>query len=223
MSLLSNPSDPCLSADMTFGIELEFIVAFPKNFFNPEDAIAAISRALVAAGIDSTGHEKYDEDAEIFSNKPEFSQWTVKREFGLFLSDTERAILNHRETSTLGVEISSRKLSYAEDWKAEVQTVLMVLYNFNRSGVKLITNATTGFHIHVGFGDGSVPLRTAKSVLQLCTAPISMPDCHGTSKTTRSPTLAPTFSTGLSPSKKPNRTNNWVPSSRTSVPLTSIW
>jgi hypothetical protein len=170
MSLLSNPSDPCLSADMTFGIELEFIVAFPKNFFNPEDAIAAISRALVAAGIDSTGHEKYDEDAEIFSNKPEFSQWTVKREFGLFLSDTERAILNHRETSTLGVEISSRKLSYAEDWKAEVQTVLMVLYNFNRSGVKLITNATTGFHIHVGFGDGSVPLRTAKSVLQLCTA-----------------------------------------------------
>ena len=63
MSLLSNPSDSCLSADMTFGIELEFIVAFPKNYFNPEDAIAAISRALVAAGIDSTGHEKYNEDA----------------------------------------------------------------------------------------------------------------------------------------------------------------
>jgi hypothetical protein len=47
MSLLSNPSDSCLSADMTFGIELEFIVASPKNFFNPEDVIAAISRALV--------------------------------------------------------------------------------------------------------------------------------------------------------------------------------
>jgi hypothetical protein len=170
MSLFPNPSASCHSTGMTFGIELEFIVAFPKDFFNPEDAIAAISQALVAAGIDSTGHERWDEDAEIFNSRPEFSQCVVKFEGGLFLSDAEQAFINPRETRTLGVEVSSRKLSYAENWKPELQAVLMVLYNFNQNGIKLITNATTGLHVHVGFGDYNVPLRTAKNVLQFCTA-----------------------------------------------------
>jgi hypothetical protein len=170
MSLLPNPSAPSLSNSMTFGIELEFIVVAPNNYFQPEDAIAAIYRALVAAGIDSTGHERYDEDADIFGSGPEFSQWVVQSEGGLFLSDTEAADINLFETRTHGVEISSRKFSFAEDWKAELETVLGVLYSFSQSGCKLITDATTGFHIHVGFGHEIVPLCTAKSVLQFCTA-----------------------------------------------------
>lgn len=36
-------------------------------------------------------------------------------------------------------------------------------------GVRFVTNATTGFHIHIGFGTEIMPLGTAKSVLQLCT------------------------------------------------------
>jgi hypothetical protein len=97
---------------MTFGIELEFIVAFPDNYFNfTEDAISAISRALVAAGIDSAGHECYDVDAEIFCNKPEFSQWTVKRELGLFLSDSEQAFINPHETRKHAVLKSPRASS----------------------------------------------------------------------------------------------------------------
>jgi len=170
MSLLPNPSAPCLSKSMTFGIELEIIVVSPKNYFKPEDAIVAISRALVAAGIDSTGHERFDEDAEIFNSKPEFSQWVVQFEGDLFLSETEEAMINVFHTRTQGVEISSRKFNFAEDWKAELETVFKVLYRFSQSGCKLITNATTGFHIHVGFGNENVEFRTAKSVLQLCTA-----------------------------------------------------
>jgi hypothetical protein len=175
MSSLPNLSstDNSVRAGMTFGIELEFIVAFPDNYFNfTEDAISAISRALVAAGIDSTGHECYDVDAVIFCNKPEFSQWTVKRELGLFLSDSEQAFINPRETRTCGVEISSRKFSFAdiEDWKKELKAVLVVLYEFSQSGIKILTNATTGFHVHIGFGDETVSLRTAKGVLQFCTA-----------------------------------------------------
>lgn len=167
---LFNPSAPSLSDSMTFGIELEFLVVSPNNYFKPIDAVAAISRALVTAGIDSTGHERYDEDAEIFNKRPEFSQWVVQSEGGLFLSATEEAVVDLRQTRTHGVEISSRKFTFAEDWKAELQTVLRVLYGFSQSGCKLITNATTGFHIHVGFGNENVPLRTAKGVLQLCTA-----------------------------------------------------
>jgi hypothetical protein len=175
MSSLPNTSSTSnsVSAGMTFGIELEFIVAFPDNYFNfTEDAISAISRALVAAGKDSTGHECYDVDAEIFCNKPELSQWTVKRELGLFLSDSEQAFINPHETRTCGVEISSRKFSFAdmEDWKKELKAVLVVLYEFSQSGIKILTNATTGFHVHIGFGDETVPLRTAKGVLQFCTA-----------------------------------------------------
>ena len=74
---LFNPSAPSLSDSMTFGIELEFLVVSPNNYFQPIDAIAAISRALVTAGMDFTGHERYDDyddDVEIFNNRPEFSQ-----------------------------------------------------------------------------------------------------------------------------------------------------
>jgi hypothetical protein len=87
-----------------------------------------------------------------------------------FLPDTEAAEINLFETRTHGVEISSRKFYLAEDWKAELETVLGIHYSFSQSGCKLITNATTGFHIQVGFGQEIVPLRTAKSVLQFCTA-----------------------------------------------------
>jgi hypothetical protein len=87
-----------------------------------------------------------------------------------FLPDTEAAEINLFETRTHGVEISSRKFYFAEDWKAELETVLGIHYSFSQSGCKLITNATTGFHIQVGFGQEIVPLRTAKSVLQFCTA-----------------------------------------------------
>lgn len=168
--MATNPSSLHLSRGMTFGIELEFIVASPSGFFWPEDAVAAISRALMAAGVDSTGHERFDKDAEIFNQRPEFSQWVVQSEGGLCLSDAEEEQLHSIFFTTYAVEISSRKLSFAEDWQPELEAVLGVLRDLNQRGCKLITNATTGFHMHVGFGNEIVPLKTAKSVLQFCTA-----------------------------------------------------
>ena len=175
---MANPSAPILSNGMTFGIELEFMVVCPVDFFKPQDAIAAISRALVANGIDSTGHEWHDSDDdssatvedEIFTGKPEYSQWIVQSEAGLFLSEKEEATIPNNRFEIHCIEISSRKFEFAENWRPEVENVLRVLRSFNECECRFITNSTTGFHIHIGFGNDLVPLRTTKNILQFCTA-----------------------------------------------------
>lgn len=48
--------------------------------------------------------------------------------------------------------------------------MLSVFKDLQKRGVRFITNSTTGFHVHVGLGDTVMPLRTAKSVLELCVA-----------------------------------------------------
>jgi len=47
--------------------------------------------------------------------------------------------------------------------------VLSAFQDLRDRGVRFVTGASTGFHIHIGFGLEIMPLRTAKSVLQLCT------------------------------------------------------
>lgn len=166
---------------VTFGIELEFIAVFPREFFldfieegdNP-DAVTGISRALSADGIPSTGHESLEDDEEINSNAESYSMWNVAEEGGLRLSDSERIAWRLEVASTEcrieSVEVSSRKLRISEDWQSEVARVLQNLKDLADAGCRFITNASTGLHVHIALGDQRMPLRTVKNVLQLCTA-----------------------------------------------------
>jgi hypothetical protein len=164
---------------MTFGFELECIAAYPMELFEDDDrnaqgdAITALSLAFMDRGIKSTGHENIDdEECWDLNSEPSYSRYCVKDEGGLYLSAKEREALPSQLMDHMiqPLEVSSRLLSFASGtWREELETVLSAFDDLRAKGVRFITNASTGFHIHVGFGSEIMPLRTAKSVLQLCT------------------------------------------------------
>ena len=164
---------------MTFGIELECIAVYPMELFenderNPQgDAIAALSLACLDKGIKSTGHEDEDYEEELDpSSDTSYSRWSFRNEGGLDLSKTEREALPTQlmDHNIQPLEVSSRLLNFeCDDWKKELITVLEAFSDLSKRGVRFVTNATTGFHVHIGFGSEIMPLRTAKSVLELCT------------------------------------------------------
>lgn len=138
----------------------------------PGDAISTLAQGILDQGIYSTGWETLDDDEPIECGT-EYSRWSVKDEGGLHISPTElQALEKHSHGVKFhpqSLEVSSRILDFEANWEDEIRTVLSVFRALSDRGVRFITNSTTGFHIHVGFWDQGVPLRTAKSVLQFCT------------------------------------------------------
>jgi hypothetical protein len=164
---------------MTFGFELECIAVYPMELFEDDDrnaqgdTITALSLAFMDRGIKSTGHENIDdEECWDLNFESSYSRYCVKDEGGLYLSTKEREVLPSQLMDHMiqPLEVSSRLLSFESGtWKEELATVLGAFDDLRAKGVRFITNSSTGFHIHVGFGSEIMPLRTAKSVLQLCT------------------------------------------------------
>jgi len=158
---------------MTFGIELECIAVYPMELFEGLDAISALSLACLDRGLKSTGHEDPEDDEEVLNlDEPSYSRWTFKDEGGLHLSKQERETLpaDLMDHMIQPLEVSSRLFSFeTDDWKAEIAAVLGAFQELRDRGVVFVLNSSTGFHIHIGFGSEIMPLRTAKSVLQLCT------------------------------------------------------
>jgi len=168
---------PTVDPNQTFGIELEFLclrpailpdVLFPADADPELQTIAyAVHKSLVYNGVLSS-----DPDPEnIFTNdgEPSYTRWSVDSDV-LVLSAAEEALLPAGWVAE-SVELSSRKMWYhQQDWKAEVSAVLKALRDVEAFGVRFITNASTGFHVHVGYGDRKVGLQTAKNVFQIATA-----------------------------------------------------
>lgn len=166
---------------MTFGIELEFMAVYPPPFFHDlvqeddtSDAITALSRAFFDAGVPSCGHESLEDDDDINMDEDNYTKWSVKDEGGLELSEREQAVMNEHELNTenmvQAIEISSRRFTFAENWQAELKAVLSVFEHFRQLGVHFITNRSTGFHLHIGFGGARMKIGTVKNVFQLCAA-----------------------------------------------------
>lgn len=122
----------------------------------------------------TSGHEDIEDEEEWHLNaEPSYSKWCFKDEGGLKLSAEEREALpaDLIDYMIQPLEVSSRLMSFeGDDWQAEIAAVLSAFQGLRDRGVRFITSATTGFHIHIGFGSEIMPLRTAKSILQLCTA-----------------------------------------------------
>jgi hypothetical protein len=164
---------------MTFGVELECIAVYPKGLFANDkgnhhgDAMAALSLGCLAKGVQSTGHEHVDDDDEGYVPDCPYSCWNFQDEGGLELSAKELETLGSNagdEFTIQPLEVSSRRLNFNEDdWQQEIKIVLSVFDDLQARGVRFVTNSTTGFHLHVGFSDEVMPLRTAKNVLELCT------------------------------------------------------
>ena len=165
-------------SNLTFGIELEFISLRTDTLFysdhEPVERYEDISvgnciwKALNEKGIPAVGWESLDDDMQ--DDAPSHSRWRVETD-SLQLSEDEEDLLPG-DGETEAIEISSRKFRFfSDDWRGELRAVLQVLRDVENRGCRFITNASTGFHIHIGRDGGEfVPLRVAKNVFQLCTA-----------------------------------------------------
>lgn len=184
MAPQSNASD-----GMTLGIDFEVIVVSPARFFfnlaadpgatysrrNLNYLLDTISKDLTARGIDGSGR---------VCDHDNYQKWYLRRtlETVVLSADEAKYIKIYDEDeeeeedgeeeapAVQQIKICSRKFSVDEDWRAEVGQVLEAIRAYETRGCSIITNELTQFHVHIGFGDTQMPLRTAKSVLQLCTA-----------------------------------------------------
>jgi hypothetical protein len=174
------------SGPKTFGIELEYIAVYPVGLFDKGDdhfdVITALSLGCIAKGIKSTGHASLDDDESINGEDGDYTVWSFVDEGGLELSATEKKALGSTDNEwgmdenyeIISLEVASRMLHFEDpNWQTEIETVLSVFDDLRDAGVTFITNSTTGFHIHVGFGAGNgtplMPLRTVKGVMEICT------------------------------------------------------
>lgn len=173
---------------MTLGIDFEVIVISPARFFfnlasdpgasysrrNMNYLMDAISNDLAARGIDGSGR---------VCDHGNYSKWCLRRTYErvtlsaaeakyikILDEDEEDEDLEEEAPAVQSLKICSPKFSVHEDWQTEVQQVLQTIKAYEVMGCSVITNETTQLHVHIGFGDTIMPLRTAKNVLQLCTA-----------------------------------------------------
>lgn len=162
---------------LSFGIEIEFLAV--HNFPEPETeeegsaheiAGRRIYERLNAAGIPATGHESLDLDINHDAHIPSYSRWTVEQDDSLSLTEEETDLLLPGWAEE-PIELSSRVFDfYNDNWRAEIAAVLEILRSIEGPNCRLITNKSTGFHIHVGFGEQGIPFRVAKNVFQFLTA-----------------------------------------------------
>ena len=103
------------------------------------------------------------------TNAPPYSQWRIEPEV-LDLSPQEQLLLPEGYVVE-AIELISRKFYPGhEDWRSEILAVLDALRELEGYGVKFLTNESAGFHVHVGYHEHSVPLRTAKNVFLFAAA-----------------------------------------------------
>ncbi|KAK3679053.1 hypothetical protein LTR78_001506 [Recurvomyces mirabilis] len=153
---------------ITFGIELELVAVWNDAQCEPWQALYY---ALLGANIPIIGGEAGRvADLTLAEHGKEYTHWRISQDC---------AVESVAEKATWpggfgceSVELSSRKFYFGdrEDWRGEVQRVLDVVAKIENAGCRFLLNKSAGFHVHVGQQGSSFSLRTAKNVLQFCTA-----------------------------------------------------
>ncbi|KAK6443176.1 hypothetical protein LTR95_000693 [Oleoguttula sp. CCFEE 5521] len=161
---------------LTFGIELEFSAVFHDEWLPLKQSGHEYFRQMVVQALDEndiTADTAFSDIEMQSENRDNHSLWKLEMD-ALELSDAEEELLDHPYNvayPTERLELISRVLCYDHcGWKKEVAKVLSVLNSTASEGSVLLTNHSTGFHIHIGYGTSGVPLRTAKTVLQISLA-----------------------------------------------------
>ncbi|KAL1645813.1 hypothetical protein SLS58_003697 [Diplodia intermedia] len=188
--------DPAAPAapDLTFGIELEFMLIGNKHemlnyLMSPGDTgWYDIARVLVRQVLASNGIPMYEcEDlfaAAFGDDQPPIAQryqkWAVSPDNSVSLTEAEQRLLPDGYMSDC-VELKSRifSLRNEHEWRTEIAHVLATLHrtlNSSTTGicpsVRIFTNETCALHVHVGrSADASrvFTLRTLQNLFQLAT------------------------------------------------------
>lgn len=179
------------SEGLTLGVELEFVLIGDKSEIqhllgrsadSTDDGDSALKLVANALSEDGTVLVHNPEDIvgdlfcpELKKNEEAYSKWTISNDITVMLTRGEWRHLPETYIQE-SVELRSRIFNLAhDDAKGEIAHVLSILHaklNTNITTIRLLTNNTCGFHIHVGKspdGTRTFPLRTLKSLYQLAT------------------------------------------------------
>ncbi|KAL0258560.1 hypothetical protein SLS55_006057 [Diplodia seriata] len=185
--------DPAAPAapDLTFGIELEFMLIGNKHemlkYLSPDDTYDAAC-GLVRQVLASNGIPMYEAEdlfaAAFGDDQPPMAQryhkWAVSPDSSVNLTDAEHRLLPDGYISDC-VELKSRVFSLRNEyeWRTEIGHVLATLHrtlNSSTTGVcpsvRIFTNETCALHVHVGRSpDASrvFTLRTLQNLFHLAT------------------------------------------------------
>jgi len=151
--------------DLTFGIELEFFVVYPGDYFpyNEDDdrAVKRIFSLLLEKDINIV----HDAGDHTYTH----TSWRIKEdELDLSERENDRVPKGYFLES---VELVSRKFHFYDDaWRGEITRVLNIIKDLETQSWRFLTSTKTGFHVHIGNNDSGFPLQTAKNVYTLATA-----------------------------------------------------
>lgn len=166
-----DPEDPNLTFgyagwDLTFGIELEFVVAYqvePYAKFAQLD-IGTHVRAQLIEFLQDAGVYEINQ----LEDRTDYSFWTVGADGSIKAEPHNPYLPDWKGSEFVGIELKTPRLYYTDSADAFEQLTHVV--DAVKARYATFTNESCGLHIHVGNCDGGFPLRTVKTLAQLFVA-----------------------------------------------------
>lgn len=170
--------DPRLSMEIpmqpTFGVELEFIVRYRIEDYEPAFAMgegdlcpthlymsrSAQFAAIIGKRIVATLRKAAYIVNDVFS-RINYENWTVANDGTISWDDLEIS----RGFDYCGVEFKTPALPYSEEALILIQRAVMLI----KSHFQVFVNQSCGLHVHVGNRDSGFPLQTLKNIGMLTT------------------------------------------------------
>ncbi|KAL9117149.1 MAG: hypothetical protein Q9187_006318 [Circinaria calcarea] len=144
--------------DLTFGVELEFIIKYHPNYITPEIRDANLNKEFeddseiiqsqIFLALRDANIPIYSSHTNDFLNFPEPTEWVMSYDSSIKAAEERKLHPEYRFTT---LEISSRKLSSTpENLSASLDEIMRVIKIIKAQPFEVLVNTSTGYHVHVG-------------------------------------------------------------------------
>ena len=157
--------------DLTFGVELEFLIKYHPDYLTPEireanlnkefDDDVEVIQSQIFLALRDANIPIYPSHINDFANFPEPTEWVMTGDSSLRAAEERKLHPEHRFTT---LEISSRKLSGTPgNLSASLDEIVRVIEIIEVQPFQVLVNRSTGYHVHVGNQTQGFPLQTLKN------------------------------------------------------------
>ena len=158
--------------DLTFGVELEFIIKYHPSYITPEirnanlnkefDDDSEIIQSQIFLALQDANIPIYPSHTNDYLHFPEPTNWVMSSDISIKAAEERKLYPEYRLTT---LEISSRKLSGTpENLSASLDEIRQVIRIIKDQPFEVLVNSSTGHHVHVGNQTQGFPLRTLKNL-----------------------------------------------------------
>ena len=158
--------------DLTFGVELEFIIKYHPSYITSElrganlneefDDDSEIIQSQIFLALQDAKIPIYPSHTNDYLHFPEPTDWVMSYDMSIKAAQERKLYPEHRFTT---LEISSRKLSgNPERLTASLDEIRQVIKIIKGQGFEVLVNSSTGHHVHVGNQTKGFSLQTLKNL-----------------------------------------------------------